>query len=241
MLWPAVEPQYANAFAGYVPDDARDEEEVWAQPLLRRFERPWTLPPVASLSAAGAAADVTETGEEVEFYWVGTEARIAGTIVHRWLHAFAENRVSPDSELLASYRPVTRRWLKETGVGDGMIEAIVPRVEAALRSTLSDTKGSWVVNGDGHAELALTGVYEGNIESIILDRVRVDDDGAHWIIDYKTSTHEGGNLAGFLRAESDRYRPQLKKYATIYAAYTGTDARCALYFPLLQTFLEVEV
>ena len=45
----------------------------------------------------------------------------------------------------------------------------------------------------------------------------------------------------FLRAESDRYKPQLKKYAALYNAYVGTDARCALYFPLLQSFLEVEV
>lgn len=241
LLWPAVEPQYANAFSGYVPDGSHDDEEVWMPPLLRRFARPWTLPPLASLPGTAASADVVEAVDEVEFYWVGTEARIAGTIVHRWLHAFAENRVAPDSERLASYRPVTRRWLKETGVGDGMIEAIIPRVEAALRSTLADAKGSWIVSGDGHAEMALTGVYEGKIESIILDRVRVDDDGAHWIIDYKTSTHEGGNLAGFLQAETDRYRPQLKKYAAIYAAYAGIDARCALYFPLLQTFLEVEV
>jgi len=179
--------------------------------------------------------------EEVEFYWVGTEARIAGTIVHRWLYLFAENRAKPNPESLSGYRPVTRRWLKEMGVGEFMIETITERVEGALRSTLTDAKGQWIASGDGHAEMALTGVYEGKIESIVLDRVRIDSDGVHWIIDYKTSSHEGGNLAGFLRAETDRYRPQLKKYAAIYTAYAGTDARCALYFPLLQTFVEVEV
>ena len=240
LLWPALEPQYSSAFTGYVPDDSRDDEEVWMKPLLRRFESPWLLPPVAALPGTPPETDVGGAGEEVEFYWVGTEARIAGTIVHRWLHAFAGNRVPADPELLADYRPVTRRWLKESGVGDVMIEGIIPRVEAALRSTLTDSKGRWVVSGAGHSEMALTGVYEGKIESVILDRVRVDD-RVHWIIDYKTSSHEGGNLAGFLRAETDRYRPQLEKYAAIYAAYAGTKARCALYFPLLQTFLEVEV
>ena len=74
---------------------------------------------------------------------------------------------------------------------------------------------------------------------MILDRVRIDDDGTHWIVDYKTSTHEGGNLEGFLAAEADRYRPQLEKYAALYNEFAGTKARRALYFPLLQTFLEV--
>ena len=76
---------------------------------------------------------------------------------------------------------------------------------------------------------------------MVLDRVRIDDDGTHWIIDYKTSSHEGGDLNGFLQAESDRYRPQLARYAAIYGAYANTDARCALYFPILQSFVEVSL
>ncbi|MBT8089459.1 MAG: UvrD-helicase domain-containing protein [Gammaproteobacteria bacterium] len=240
LLWPALEPQYASAFVNQVAVDAPDDD-VWMKPLLRRFETTWTLPPVASLLGTPSVSDTTAEEEEVEFYWVGTEARIAGTIVHRWLYLFAENRATPNPELLTDYRPVTRRWLKEMGIGEVMIESIAERVEGALRSTLADAKGKWIASGDGHAEMALTGVYEGKIESIVLDRVRIDSDGVHWVIDYKTSSHEGGNLAGFLRAETDRYKPQLRKYAAIYTAYAGTDVRCALYFPLLQSFVEVDV
>jgi ATP-dependent exoDNAse (exonuclease V) beta subunit len=75
---------------------------------------------------------------------------------------------------------------------------------------------------------------------VVLDRVRIDDNGDHWIVDYKTSTHEGGNLEGFLAAEVSRYTPQLQKYAAIYSAFSGTEPRCALYFPLLQQFIEVQ-
>ena len=59
-------------------------------------------------------------------------------------------------------------------------------------------------------------------------------------MDYKTSTHEGGNLAGFLDAEVARYTPQLRKYAAIYAAWAGVQPRCALYFPLLREFVEIQ-
>ena len=71
---------------------------------------------------------------------------------------------------------------------------------------------------------------------LILD----DDNFTAWVVDYKTSTHEGGNLAGFLAAEAERYRGQLARYAALYRAYTGSEVRCALYFPLLQAFIEVD-
>ena len=60
-------------------------------------------------------------------------------------------------------------------------------------------------------------------------------------MDYKTSTHEGGNLEGFLDAELDRYRAQLTRYATLYESYSGERPRCALYFPLLREFRELAV
>lgn len=241
LLWPALEPQYAHAFQHLVADDSSDANDGWLNPVRRRFDSPWCLPAVKALPGTPHVEEISAADQEVEFYWVGTEARIAGTIVHRWLQMFAQGRAASDPKSLTDYHPVTRRWLKEMGVGDKMNAGIGERVEAALRSILSDDKGRWIVNGEGHAEMGLSGVYDGKVESVVLDRVRIDSDGAHWIIDYKTSSHEGGNLAGFLQAEADRYGPQLKKYAAIYNAYAGTKARCALYFPLLQTFLEVDV
>jgi ATP-dependent helicase/nuclease subunit A len=118
---------------------------------------------------------------------------------------------------------------------------ISERVEAALHRILQDEKGRWILAGEGFAELRLSGVLSDRVESVVLDRVRVDADGTHWIIDYKTSTHEGGDLTAFLQAESDRYRPQLTKYASLYREFAGVDVRCALYFPLLQHFMEVTV
>jgi len=116
----------------------------------------------------------------------------------------------------------------------------VARVTAALQGIVDDERGQWILEGDGFAELALSGIVDGNVESVVLDRVRIDA-GNHWIIDYKTSSHEGGNLQSFLAAESDRYKPQLTKYATLYRNFSNADVRCALYFPLLQEFVELDV
>ena len=242
LLWPALEPQYADAFSA---DDAADGSQVprepWLRPILRRFDSGWSLPAAEPLPGSSPVAETHTTDQKAEFYWVGTGARIAGTIVHRWLHSMVEGRAAANAEASHERKPVTCRWLREMGVGDDMISDINGRVETALRSILADEKGQWLLSGKGRAELGLTGMLDGKIESVILDRVRIDGDGTHWIVDYKTSTHEGGNLAGFLQAESERYTPQLRKYKAIYDACTGSDARCALYFPLLQAFLEVDV
>ena len=239
LLWPALEPEFASAFADWTGDSADADEAVFIDPVRRVFESPWTLPELKPLPGQPTALDAVGGEEDVEFYWVGTEARIAGTLVHRWLQTIAEGRATLDTSEIASQRLVTRRWLREMGIGEKTQPKITERVEAALDGVRKDEKGRWILDGDGHTEFALTGQFEGNIESIILDRVRIDENGDHWIIDYKTSTHEGGNLQGFLNAEIERYTPQLQKYAAIYGAYTGSWPRCALYFPLLQEFVEV--
>ncbi|NNE59351.1 MAG: hypothetical protein HKN35_00470, partial [Woeseia sp.] len=60
-------------------------------------------------------------------------------------------------------------------------------------------------------------------------------------IDYKTSTHEGGDLEGFLQQEVGRYRSQLRRYREIYQQLErDADVRTALYFPLLQRFVEID-
>jgi ATP-dependent exoDNAse (exonuclease V) beta subunit len=240
MLWPAVEAEFASAFNSADIAMADDDDGVWRVPHLRRFSNPWEAPRILPLPGPlPPEADTEAAEEEVEFYWVGTEARIAGTVVHRWLQVLAEGRTDLDAADSHAQQQVTRRWLREMGIGDELQVGIAARVQAALDGVRNDAKGRWILAGDGRAEFALTGQYGGAIESVVLDRVRIDEDGDHWIIDYKTSTHEGGNLQGFLKAEVDRYAPQLEKYAALYAAYSGRQPRCALYFPLLQEFVEV--
>jgi ATP-dependent exoDNAse (exonuclease V) beta subunit len=178
--------------------------------------------------------------QAVDYYWVGSEARIAGTVVHRWLQ-FAAQKGGVDALADDRLAQATDRWLRELGVAAGeTMTRIRDRIDAALRGVRDDPRGRWLLSGDGHAELALSGVVDGAVESGVLDRIRIDDDGTHWIVDYKTSTHEGGNLEGFLAAEADRYRDQLERYAVLYRAWKNADVRCALYFPLLQAFIEVE-
>ena len=85
----------------------------------------------------------------------------------------------------------------------------------------------------------------------MIDRTFVDEEGVRWIIDYKTSRHEGGDIAAFFDNERERYRGQLERYARLMRAGSAPQEdslrsvpqgdllrsaqriRLGLYFPLL--------
>ncbi|MDA8365171.1 MAG: hypothetical protein M0Z84_15490, partial [Gammaproteobacteria bacterium] len=62
-----------------------------------------------------------------------------------------------------------------------------------------------------------------------------------WIIDYKTSMHEGSGSEEFLDRERERYRGQLEHYAQIMARIDGRPLRLGLYFPLMKGWREWSV
>ena len=241
LLWPTVADEYERAFRPEDHDGIEEPDEGWLMPALMRFARPWTRPETQPLPGTREAQSAADEPAPVEFYWVGAEARLAGTLVHRWLQLAAGGRADLTAASRDALRQAGTRWLQAMGVDADAGESILARVDEALQGVVDDAKGRWLLDGPGHAELPLSGLRGARIETVVLDRVRIDDDGTHWIVDYKTSSHEGGDLASFLAAETDRYRPQLTKYAELYKSYSGANVRCALYFPLLREFVEVEL
>ena len=212
-------------------------------PVLRRLKDDWQLPVAPDLPGGKVrvATPPADDEKQVEFYWVGSAARHAGTIVHRFLQRISDGRVAIDPANVATLRPVSKTWARNLGVGEEHLDEVCKRVEDALSGITSDEKGNWVLFGDGDTELPISGLVDGGVESVVIDRIRIDEEGVHWIVDYKTSTHEGGNLAGFLQQETDRYRPQLEKYVALYSNLTDAPVRAALYFPLLQEFCEIRL
>jgi ATP-dependent exoDNAse (exonuclease V) beta subunit len=69
--------------------------------------------------------------------------------------------------------------------------------------------------------------------SYVIDRMFRDTSGKRWIVDFKTSRHEGGGVEAFLDEQRKRYEQQLNTYASAF-----DTANLGLYFPLLRGWRE---
>lgn len=242
LLWPSVKDDFKAQYKNIQFNDEWDEQVKWTTPMLKRFKSPWKLKNIQPLSEIDKLKKETDIEKGNKYYWVGDNARIAGILIHRWLQIIVEKKYFSD-ELLKDKKiySLTKRWLNELNIKDSNAKIITSRVLSALRLMVNDKKGQWILNGKGYTELSLSGSIDGKIESIIIDRIRIDNEDNHWIIDYKTSSHEGSDLCGFIQAECKRYLPQLKRYASIYSNWSGKTVKCGLYFPLLGEFIEIDV
>jgi len=241
LLWPAVGQEFVARLAALrdVAGEA-DTVSVSAAPL-RRFPPGWTAPePPPAPDIDSQAVARAAVAPAVEFDWASETARHIGTVVHRELQRIARDGVLPDP---ADAR-LQRRWrdeLAELGVPPELRDAAVERVASAVVRTLAHERGRWLLDaahGDSATELALTGRVGGDVVRVVIDRTFVDASGVRWIVDYKTSRHEGAGLDAFLDSEQERYRPQLERYASLLRRRGAEPVRLGLYFPLLSAWRE---
>jgi len=248
-LWEGIAEDLAPP-ARAVPAAAEPPAPAWSararpsQPL-GRVAAGWRPPaPPAGPAWRPAGPEPAPAGEaRVPFDWAGRSARAVGVLVHRMLRVVArEGACAWDASRLAGRRAAWRASLAGLGVAPAELDAACARVEQALGTVLGDPRGRWLVDPghwDARAEYALTGVVDGRLENVVIDRTFVDESGVRWIVDYKTGTHEGGGLEAFLAREQARYAPQLERYARLMRAREGgRPVRLGLYFPLIGAWRE---
>jgi ATP-dependent exoDNAse (exonuclease V) beta subunit len=176
-----------------------------------------------------------------EFSWVGETQRHIGTIVHAWLARAADSGELLTAPQIDAQRARLEGELRRQGVPAAERPEAARIIAAALQRTFADERGRWILarHREAHSELPLTGLSEGRLRRVVIDRCFVDDSDTRWVIDYKTSRHEGGGLEAFLEQEMQRYTAQLTVYAALARALGPQPVRVALYFPLLGVMREL--
>ncbi|TLY56926.1 MAG: hypothetical protein E6K51_08065 [Gammaproteobacteria bacterium] len=241
-LWPVLGERFESGEPRASPAGASPPIPPPRAVTLRRLREGWRPPelppatPLPHLPLGRASLDPRE------FSWVGKTQRHVGTVVHAFLARLADSAPLPTPEALEGAREAVARQLGHAGVPEREQDEATRQVLAALARTVADERGRWLL-GAGHreasSELALTGLAAGRLRSVVIDRCFVDESGTRWVVDYKTSRHEGGGLESFLAEELERYRGQLSTYAALAQQLGPEPVRAALYFPLLRAFREL--
>ena len=233
-LWPAVEGIFLReSESPQAPAVRPSGVAPTIDQRLRRLPLDWCLPPLPKPAGWLAGPDSSSPREAIEFSWAGETARHVGTVVHRWLQRLAGDQLRGwDPERIAELRPAFQKQLAARGVPTDMQQQGAERVREALARALADDRGRWLLGprAGARSEVRIAAVLEGRLATVVIDRIFTDEDGDRWIVDYKTSTHEGAEREQFLDRERERYRAQLERYADILGL---RGARLGIYFPLL--------
>ncbi|BDC51979.1 nuclease/helicase [Bryobacterales bacterium F-183] len=257
-MWPMVEEQFSEAFASQasgknrVPISHDPRATPVPSPNLTRIATGWR-PQSVRMEPDSSRIEATDDNTiETLFTWTGNTLRHIGVMTHAMLHRAISDpsawTADPEAWVRA-HRPRLRRMLESLGVPAGECADAAAKVETAVLRTMQDDRGAWTLapqdtsRAGAGSELAVTGVdAQGRVVRGVVDRTFLDNDGVRWIIDYKTSTHEGGELEWFLDGEQLRYRPQLERYGRLFRlAEPERPIRLGLYFPLLGAWREWEL
>jgi ATP-dependent exoDNAse (exonuclease V) beta subunit len=250
-LWPAVAADFeralntpAVALGAFNPPVTENTNRL--RQLARDAARP-PLPPEIELPAQRVAPSPPA---RADFDWAGETARHAGSVVHLWLQNMAEEGIEHwSAERISDASQRIAVALVERGVAEADIAHVGARVADALTRTLADARGRWVlgVHKEARSEWRVSGLTEGRVAHMAIDRSFIDEQGTRWIIDFKTGTHEGGDREAFLDNERERYRAQLEGYAALVSeldrasgVHTEGAIKLGLYFPLLGGWREWE-
>jgi len=246
-LWPIVEEDIHERFDAWRTHAAQELQSGAVEesaPMLRRVREDWHIPEPPPSAAFRPARERQSRGREqhrASIWTGGEEARVTGTVVHRILERIGDEQTawwtSRDQE---EQTRLLRTLFRQEGWPD-MADRRVTQAREAVDRMLVDPRGQWILHAHESAEqeLAIRGRTDEGTEMVILDRTFVDEKGVRWIIDYKTSEHEGSGRESFLEDQAALHRDRLLRYARFMQALDPRPIRLALYFPLLSEFREI--
>jgi ATP-dependent helicase/nuclease subunit A len=233
LLWDGLDAADRQAFIDAAAAQSPATGDRRKTPPLSRLPLNWIAPEPVSPVRWLRSEDEVELERDPTFEWVGDSLRHAGTVVHAILQRMARD---------AGYRAgteVIRTALSQLGVPADEWEATARRVSSALERTLNSRRGQWILapHSDDRCEISISATVDGKLLTGRIDRTFVDQDGVRWVIDFKTSWHQGGGLAKFLDEQQRRYRGQMEHYGRLFSGL-GRPVRLGLYFPLLDEWRE---
>jgi ATP-dependent exoDNAse (exonuclease V) beta subunit len=229
---------------------------------LRRLPTGWQTE--ASTKNVTAAATIVAAQPESasiarERPQAGRSRRVLGMAVHMLFERTVRLLQKTTSEEVFANLPGLRKKAAAYALNEGLVQreadACAAEAADALQSALSDEIGLWILkpHRQDRTESSWTGMLDGALTTLRIDRSFLagddplsEDGDTLWIVDYKTGTHSGSGVEGFIETEWLQYKEQLEKYGRMMrlarrselpgSALNGPELRLrlGLYYPMLR-------
>ncbi len=237
-------PNQDEASAAAASDTADSHRHLpYALRLTPQWQRPVLVPSTTLAAYRGREfSDEENLVNTDEFHH--RHARVLGTVLHRILQQIGTEGVNHwDNNRIQQQLPAWSLLLRQQGVVNNDLKQALNHIELAVRKTLSDPIGQWLLNPaheQSACELAIQFVAK-EARLAIIDRTFIDQ-GARWIIDYKSSSPASDQQPeDFIAQEVEHYREQLQAYGRLFRQRGEQEIQLALYFPLLQHLETIEM
>ncbi len=235
LIWNGVSEEFSAAFRRSPSQQGNLFPPETPQPktILRRLPASWQTPQFArSVKWEPAYREMVAATHKLSYAWASDAGRHVGTTVHEFLKR--ANLSTPIPEALIHSE------LLRLGVTPAEAPAATARAVRALQNTMQSERGKWMLQQgkEARSEWPVGGRIGNEIVSGTIDRIFRDEEDRLWIIDFKTSEHEGAGLKSFLDREQRRYRTQLETYAALISQMERGPIWLGLYFPLLDAWRE---
>lgn len=243
-LWPFIKNEWKHCESIETQQEDKNIEITSESISIKRLPADFCPPPPLPDIDTEFMVEIDDEKNISPFLWAGNAARCLGNVLHRMLQTITEEGLDRWSfERADQMAPKIKSALLGEGLPFEQSEKVLQQTLLGIRNTLSDPKGQWILanHEEGRAEYPLTQFSENRFFRKIIDRTFVEND-IRWIIDYKTSRHEGKgmDLKEFLNNEVVRYKPQLDSYAIILKEHGEIrPIKKALYFPMLKAWREI--
>ena len=245
LLWPGVaQSVFVGALAGLEaakPSGGTIDPATFVPPLVRLRET--GLPEALREIPGGPRPADNPVDLDTAEGGLALDASV-GTLVHRCLELIANDGLERwPVERIGPLEPAYRRWLVQAGHTAADAAEGAGTVVSALCRTLESNAGRWVLaqHNEAAAEQAWSSRDTRDGEAVavnhVIDRIFVAD-GCRWIVDYKTVRAPAADQEAFLAARAAEYRPQLERYASLFAA-DARPLRQAIFFPLQGVLAEL--
>ena len=241
-LWPFIKTDWCRTKFTSIPSNQVETDSSQERIKLKRISYNFKLPKPLPAIKPNLILEIPEEKEKSPFLWAGNSARCLGIVLHRIFQSIATEGIEKwSTERVNQMKPKIKTALLGEGLPLEQTENALKQAIKGISNTLKDPIGRWILSNHDQAEneYPLTFLSENHFTRNIIDRTFVED-GIRWIIDYKTSRHDGDSLKTFLDSEVNRYKPQLDRYESLLKDFGEfREIKKALYFPLLKEWREI--